>query len=167
MDVRPVADDQWDVVAWLWQAFRNDLAPHVDGFPYPDGRYNASRLDDYPGPGRSGWLAWAPHPNTGEDAPIALALVKGAGTSEQSLAEFWVVPALRGTGVAAAFAADVLGRFPAPWTVAFQHANVRAGRFWRSAFTATFGADGWVEAERLVPHRPDAPPDHWIETVDR
>lgn len=37
--VRPVAEDQWGIVAWLWQDFRHDLGTVVGGFPYADGRY--------------------------------------------------------------------------------------------------------------------------------
>ena len=41
LSIRPVTDDQWPIVAWLWQAFRHDLAPIVRGLPYADGRYQA------------------------------------------------------------------------------------------------------------------------------
>ncbi|TWP32866.1 hypothetical protein [Leekyejoonella antrihumi] len=77
LDVRPVEDDQWQIVAWLWQAYRNDLAPVVNGLPYADGRYQARELNTFPHEGAIGYLAWRPHPNTGEDAPIGFALVDG------------------------------------------------------------------------------------------
>ncbi len=44
MQVHPVADDQWSVLAWLWQSFKSDLAPIVRALPYSDGRYNATGL---------------------------------------------------------------------------------------------------------------------------
>ena len=31
--VGAVADDQWEIVAWLWQLFRHDLALIVMGLP--------------------------------------------------------------------------------------------------------------------------------------
>lgn len=169
MDVRiaQVGDDQWEVVAWLWQAFRQDLAGGVvDGsFPYGDGRYNARQLADYPGPGREGWLAWSPHPRTGEDAPVGFALVRDIGTPDQALRQFFVVPAARRTGVGARLAAHVLAQHPPPWTVAFQDANAPATAFWRRVFAEAFG-ESWVESEEPVPGRPDVPPDHWLRTGD-
>lgn len=50
MIVRPVADDEWGIVAWLWQDFRHDLGVIVNGFPYADGRYQHAWLDEYPRP---------------------------------------------------------------------------------------------------------------------
>lgn len=161
----PVADDQWQIVAWLWQAFRNDLTRVVsESFPYPDGRYNARPLAGFPGPGCEGWLAWAPHPRLGEQAPIGFALVGDIGRPDQALGEFFVVPSARRTGIGRRFAAHVLAQHPAPWTVAFQDANEDAGRFWRRVFAETFG-DGWTETEEAVPGKPHAPPDHWIRTT--
>ncbi|CUR54224.1 putative GNAT family acetyltransferase [metagenome] len=164
MDVRRVAPDEWDIVAWLWQAFRNDLAAVVgQSYPRPDGRYRHERLERYPGTGREGWLAWAPHPQLDVAAPIGFALVDAIGTPQQSLAEFFVVPAARRGRVGRRFAAHVLAQHPAPWTVAFQHDNVTAGRFWRAVFTEGFG-DDWAETEEAVPDKPHVPPDHWIRT---
>ena len=57
------------IVAWLWQAFRHDLAAIVNGLPYPDGRYQAAPLKRFPSPDGAGYLAWRAHPNTGADAP--------------------------------------------------------------------------------------------------
>ncbi len=54
--VRPVADDQWVIVAWLWQQFRHDLAPIINGLPYADGRYQAAQLQRVPAPDGGG--AW-------------------------------------------------------------------------------------------------------------
>lgn len=165
LDVRRVADDQWEIVAWLWQAFRNDMASVVsESYPYPDGRYNARQLGDYPGDGTEGWLAWAPHPQVGELAPIAFALVGDIGTPDQALRQFFVVPAARDSGIGARLAAHVLAQHPPPWTVAFQDANAGAGRFWRRVFTTAYGA-AWTEERRPVPGKPEVPPDHWITTT--
>jgi predicted acetyltransferase len=161
----PVGDDQWEIVAWLWQAFRNDLAQVVsNSYPYPDGRYNVAPLEGYPGPGREGWLAWAPHPQLGEDAPVAVALLSSVGTAQQSLSHFFVVPAARRTGVGRSLAGHVLAQHPAPWTVAFQDANVDAAAFWRRVWTEAFG-HAWTETEESVPGKPEVPPDHWIRTA--
>ena len=164
LDVRLVADDQWPIVAWLWEAFRDDMAPVVNAFPYADGRYNHEWLDEYPGPGRAGYLAWAPHPNTGEDAPVAFALVKGLDGPRHAFATQFVVPAARREGLGRVLALDVIGRHPGAWEVGFQHDNPDAGRFWR-ALAATVWGDSWIETEEPVPGKPDVPPDHWIRTL--
>lgn len=166
MIVRPVADDEWSVVAWLWQLFRHDLAVAVQGFPYADGRYQHARLDAHPREDGAGYLAWAPHPQTGEDAPVGFATVFGRGTPEArwSMEAFFVVPVARRGGTGTTLALDVLGRHPGAWQIAFQHANPAAGVFWRHvAERAWPGA--WVETVEPVPDRPELPPDHWIRST--
>ena len=162
--VRPVADDQWPVVAWLWQDFRHDLAPVVHGFPYADGRYRHEWLDEYPSPDRCGYLAWAPHPNTGEDAPVGFALVRGLDTTTRTMQAFFVVPAARRSGLGRRFARDVVGRHRGPWEIPFQHDNAAATDFWRAVASAVWG-DVWTETTEPVPGKPDVPPDHWIRTT--
>jgi len=162
--LRTVRDDEWSVVAWLWQAFREDLSPVVDGLPYADGRYRASLLDRFPSPDGTGWLATAPHPNTGEDAPVAFALVDGLTGERRTIAGFWVAPPLRRSGLGAALAVEVLTRHPGPWEIGFQHDNAAAGAFWRRVADRVFGPAGWVETEEAVPDRPLVPPDHFIRT---
>lgn len=109
-------------------------------------------------------MAWRPHPNTGEDAPIGFAIVDGLRGERRSIAAFWVAPAVRGNGVGRILALEVLARHPAPWTIAFQHENTGAGHFWRRTADAAFG-NGWSEEQRAVPGRPDVPADHWIDTI--
>jgi predicted acetyltransferase len=72
---------------------------------------------------------------------------------------------VRSDGVGRVLALDVVGRHEAPWTVAFQHDNPAAGRFWRRFADEAFGAGGWREERRAVPGVPDAPADHWIDSV--
>lgn len=164
LDVRPVDDDQWDVVAWLWQDFRHDLGPVVHGFPYADGRYRHEWLDEYPAQDRCGYLCWQPHPNTGEDAPVAFALVRGLDASARAMQAFFVVPAARRTGLGRRLALDLIGRHPGAWEIPFQHDNAAAGRFWRRVATEAWGA-AWIETEEAVPDKPGVPPDHWIRTA--
>ena len=95
--VRPVPDDQWVIVAWLWQVFRHDLAPVVSGLRYADGRYQAVPLQRFPSPDGAGCLAWRSHPNTGEDAPMGFgfAVIEGLAYGRRSVTGFWVAPAVR------------------------------------------------------------------------
>jgi GNAT superfamily N-acetyltransferase len=163
--VRPVLDDQWQIVAWLWQAFRHDLALIVNGLPYADGRYQSAQLAAFPSANGAGYLAWRPHPETGEDAPVGFALVTGVLGDRRSVAGFWVAPVVRGEGIGQLLARDVLGRHQGPWSIGFQHHNLRAAAFWRAVGNSVFGPNGWSEALRPVPGLPDVPPDHFIETV--
>lgn len=163
--VRVAEDGDWNIVAWLWQAFRQDLAPVVGAYPYRDGRYQAAPLRGFPSPDGQGYLAWCPHPNTGEDAPVAFALVSGLTDYRRSMAAFWVAPSLRGAGFGRQFALDVLGRHPGPWQIGFQHDNIAAGHFWRRVADSAFGHD-WVEVEETVPGKPTAPPDHFVRSLN-
>ena len=168
-EVLPVDDDQWSIVAWLWQDFRHDLGAVVNGFPLPDGRYRHEWLDAYPAPDRRGYLAWAPHPNTGEPAPIGFALVRGLlpdaelSRDERVMQAFFVVPAARRGGLGRSFALDVIARHPGPWAVPFQHDNAAARAFWPRVADDAWGS-GWDEITEAVPGRPDVPADHWIRS---
>ncbi|GAA5148663.1 hypothetical protein GCM10023340_22810 [Nocardioides marinquilinus] len=164
-EVRPVGDDQWDVVAWLWQLFRHDLATVVGGLPYADGRYRHAWLDPLPNDDAAGYLAWCPHPNGGE-APVGLAIVHGLRGERRRVLAFWTSPVLRRAGLGTGLALDVLARHPGPWSIAFQRDNAAAAAFWRRVATTAFGAEGeaWDEEPRVVPGRPHLPPDHWIES---
>jgi predicted acetyltransferase len=162
--LRPVAEDQWGIVGWLWQAYRADLSAVVHGLPYADGRFAHGPLDAYPAADRAGWLAWAVHPNTGAPAPAGFGLVSGIGGAARTIDAFWVAAAARRSGVGRRLAVDLLGRYPRPWTIAFQHDNATAGHFWRAVATDA-GGTAWTEEERPVRDRPDVPADHWITTT--
>jgi hypothetical protein len=160
--VRAVRDDEWDIVARLWQAYRNDLSVVVHGLPYADGRYQSARLARYPSSDASGYMAWRAHPKTGELAPLAFAVIEGLEGDRRSIEGFWVVPTVRREGVGRRFALDVLSRHDGPWTIVFQHDNIGAGHFWRNVAESAFGSGGWWEEERDVPGLADVPPDHFI-----
>ena len=162
--LRPVSTEAvWEIVAWLWQDFRHDLGPVVNGFPLPDGRYRHEWLDEYPAPDRCGYLAWAPHPTTGEDAPIGFALVRGLGLEERIMQAFFVVPAARRGGTGRKLALDVIDHHPGPWAIPFQHDNTPAVAFWRKVADQAWG-EAWTETTVPVDDKPDVPPDHWIRT---
>jgi ribosomal protein S18 acetylase RimI-like enzyme len=165
--IRPVGPDEWELVAWLWQAYRSDLAPIVQGLPYADGRYAHGSLDGYPGPFRAGYLARRPHPHTDARAPVGFALAARHDDGRWHMDAFWTAPAARRDGVGLRLASHVVEQHPGPWTIAFQHDNVGAGGFWRRVATQLFGPGGvaWTEELRPVPGRPQVPPDHWIETL--
>lgn len=163
--LRAVEADQWDVVAWLWQAFRQDLSPIVDGLPYADGRYGSAPLQASPSADGTGYLVWRPHPNTGEDSPLGFALVGGLEADRRSVAAFWIAPPLRRSGLGTALALAVLERHPGPWEIGFQHDNASAGSFWRRTADLALGPGGWAETRKAVPGRPDVPPDHFVRSL--
>lgn len=163
--VRPVVDGQWEIVARLWQLFRHDLATVVNGLPYSDGRYQSAQLNGFPSADGMGYLAWRAHPKTGEDAPIGFALVTGVESDRRSVLGFWVAPAARREGVGRDLAIETLTRQGGPWTIGFQHENVRAGAFWREIADVVFGPGRWSEQQRPVPARPELPHDHFIESA--
>jgi predicted acetyltransferase len=164
--LRRVRDDEWGVVAWLWQAFREDVSPIVHGLPYADGRFSARPLEGFPSADGVGYLATRAHPNTGEEAPVAFALVDGVTGRRRSIAGFWVAPPLRRGGLGAALALAVVAHHPGAWEIGFQQDNAAAGAFWRRVADIAFGAGGWDETEAPVPNRPLAPPDRFIRTRD-
>jgi hypothetical protein len=111
----PVADDQWGIiVAWLWQAYSQDLATAVNGLPYADGHYQCRELSRFPSADGAGYIAWRPHPNPGEEAPTGFAIIDGLQGPRRSVAGFWVAPAARRNGAGRTLALDVLARHPGP-----------------------------------------------------
>jgi predicted acetyltransferase len=164
VSVRAVAAEQWETVAWLWQLFRHDLAGIVQGLPYADGRYQTGPLARFPSADGVGYLAWRPHPKTGEDAPIGFALVDGLESDRRSVVGFWVAPVARRGGVGRFLAVDVLTRHDGPWSIGFQHDNLGAAVFWRAVADEVFGAGQWSEVERPVRGLPHVPADHFIES---
>lgn len=165
IEVRIVDGDEWEVVAWLWQCFRHDLATIVSGLPYADGRYQTSALPDGSSDDEVGYLAWRPHSKIGEPAPIGFAVVGGLTKARRSLDALWVAPVVRREGVGRRLALDVIARHRGAWSVAFQHDNSQAAKFWRGLADEAFGSTGWQETRRAAPGAPHASPDHWIETV--
>jgi hypothetical protein len=158
--------EDWSVVAWLWQAFRHDMAWVTGGLPREDGRYSTRLLDPAPGSeDHAGYLWW----EQGEHgrAPVGVAVVSGLVGTRRHILGFWVAPPTRRTGLGLRLALEVIERHPPPWSIAFQHDNLGAGDFWRRVADAAFGPRGvaWGEAERAVPGRPELPPDHWVETL--
>jgi GNAT superfamily N-acetyltransferase len=162
-----VGENEWQIVAWLWQCFRHDLALIVSGLPYADGRYQASDLPTGSTDDAAGYLAWRPHPKSGEAAPVGFTLVRGLMGDRRDLTALWVSPVLRGQGVGRMLALTAFEEHPGPWSVVFSEDNIGAGHFWRQMADESFGPGGWTEDARPVPHVPGAPPDHWIETPAR
>lgn len=163
LSIALVGDDEWSVVGWLWQAFQQDLAPILGALPYADGRYQWGRLLHVPSRDTAGYVAWRPHPNTGERAPVAFSVATGLDLPRRTLTAFWVAPAARGDRIGLTLARHTIAAHPGLWSIPFQENNIVAAAFWRRVADEAFGVGRWDETPRAVPHRPEAPPDHWIE----
>lgn len=140
----------------LWLMFRHDMSEFQGALPHPDGAF------------RDEWLRqafsepdWAPYLLTSGDRPVGFAFVRGLTGSTRVLNSFFVVRGARRTGIGARAVQEILALHPGSWEIAFQDANTAAVRFWRRVAAAVAG-DVWAEERRLVPGRPDLPPDVWI-----
>ena len=162
-EVRPVAgDDDWSVVAWLWQAFRHDLAPIVGAYPRADGRYNHTWLDE--------WAA-------SDDATAYVAVARTSAP-----VGFAIVNRLRGRP-ARAWARSGWPRWSAApasagcWPATSSPVTPARGTSPSSRTTpapATSGARSPTRCSPTgprssgpVPGKPDVPPDTWISGSTR
>ena len=159
-EVRPVAgDDDWSVVAWLWQAFKHDLAPDRRRLP-------ARRRPLQPHAGSTTWAAARPTPRrtsrwSGE-APVGFAVV--VRLAQASAWHGRVLGRARG---------PPHGRRPDRWRGTWSTGTRGRGTS-PSSRTTTAAAGFWRlvadEAVRrldrggsaAVPGKPDVPPDTWI-----
>ena len=167
LDLRPVASpSDLEVLAWLWQCFRHDLAGVVHGRPYADGRYSVVGLPTAVTDDVAAYLLHEPHPNGAVPAPVGFVVLADLDSPPVDVAAAWVSPVLRGSGTGAAMVTAALRLHPGPWTVAWQHENPEAGRFWRRLADGLMGPGAWHE-ERLAVPRPGAPDDHRLAPTRR
>ncbi|MEL7974718.1 GNAT family N-acetyltransferase [Isoptericola sp. F-RaC21] len=176
--VRRAVPADRDALERLWLLFRHDLSAVTGELPRPDGRFRDERLrsalehlgHDDPSADWRAYLATVPGGRPGgpggtegppDDRPVAFALVRGLGSPTRVLSAFFVVRAVRRSGVGAGVAAAVLRDVPGPWEIAFQDANAAAAAFWPRV-AADVAGDRWTLTHRAVPGRPELPPDAWL-----
>ncbi|MBO4275186.1 GNAT family N-acetyltransferase [Microbispora triticiradicis] len=144
------------VLERLWLMFRHDLSEFGGVLPKPDGTFRGERLQAaFHDPDWAAYLL-----RTGE-RPAGLALVRGLTARTRVLSAFFVVRAVRRSGIGLRAVRQVTARHPGSWEVAFQDANTAAVRFWRRV-AEEIAPGAWTEEHRPVPGRPDLPPDAWI-----
>jgi predicted acetyltransferase len=138
----------------LGQLYRYDLSEAYRHLPNPDGSFNNRRLDLFrTDPTRRAWLIQV----AGRLGGFAMtAPTEDGGTT---IADFFVVRALRRTGVGRETARRVLAMFPGRWSIAFQSYNPGAQRFWSQVATDAVGDTWQTYDSRSVEGRP---PDNWI-----
>ena len=148
--------EDWEVVEHLWQPYSHDLSEFRGSTPGPDGTFKRGHLDSFP-PDDSDVAVYLAAQG---DRPVGFALVRGLERDARVMGEFFVVRSVRRTGVARAFAEQVVRAHPGTWWIAFQEENEKAARFWRR-----LGAEVLTNSSeelREVPDKPYIPPDVWL-----
>jgi predicted acetyltransferase len=157
LDVRPATPADRPTVERLWLLFRHDLSEFGGQLPNPDGTFRSERLEA----AFSGDPGWAPYLFTLGEHPVGFAFVRGLDAPARVLNSFFVVRAVRRSGVGLRGIREVVARHPGEWEIPFQDENTGAVRFWRRVAAELVG-DAWTEEARPVPERPDLVPDVWI-----
>jgi predicted acetyltransferase len=152
----PVDRSHRAVLSNLGQLYRHDLSGALGHLPNADGTFNNRRLDRFlaeADPGRRAWLITAAGALGGF---VFTAPADGGGTT---IADFFVVRALRRSQVGREAARQVIAAAPGRWRIAFQRYNPGAERFWAQVATDAAG-EHWVMADD--PPVAGRPPDTWI-----
>jgi predicted acetyltransferase len=144
------------VLGNLGQLYRYDLSEAYGHLPNPDGTFNNRRLDLFlaeTDPARRAWLITVAGAVGGF---VMTAPADGGGTS---IYDFFVVRAIRRSGVGREAARQVIAMTPGRWRIGFQSYNPGALRFWTQVASDAAG-DQWVT--RDDPPVAGRPPDTWI-----
>lgn len=123
--LRPIPESEREALAAMLEDHLTELATLVDGdwdpahYPFLDAQ----------------WSELGRHPlfihTSGENVGFAIVRdPRSTGSGLNQMSEFYVVPAYRGTGLAAGAARAVFGRFPGRWELQVHERNERAQRFW-------------------------------------
>jgi predicted acetyltransferase len=151
------------VLTNLGQLYRHDLSEGMRLLPNPDGTFNNRRLDAFflaDDPDLRAWIIRA----GGALAGFVMTRAESDGT--RVLSDFFVVRALRRSGVGRKAAMATFTAYPGPWVVAFQDYNPGAREFWESV-AAEVAGDSWLSEHRPVPGKPELPPDTWMSMTVR
>jgi predicted acetyltransferase len=151
----PVGRTDRAVLENLGQLYRHDLSGPYGHLPNADGTFSNRRLDLFlaeADPRVRAWLITA----AGGLGGFVMTAPFEEGTS---IHDFFVVRALRRTGVGREAARQVIAMFPGRWSIAFQAYNPGVQRFWSEVATDAVG-DDWQTHDG--PPAPNRPPDTWI-----
>jgi predicted acetyltransferase len=140
----------------LGQLYRYDLSEAYRHLPNPDGTFNNRRLDLFlagTDPQRRAWLV------TVASALGGFVMTAPARSGGMSISDFFIVRALRRSGVGREAARQVIAMIPGRWSIAFQSYNPGAQRFWTQVASDAAG-DKWTAHDD--PPVEGRPPDTWI-----
>ncbi|MCF0092641.1 GNAT family N-acetyltransferase [Micromonospora sp. MH99] len=135
----PVDRSHRAVLGNLGQLYRHDLSEAYGHLPNDDGTFNDRPLDRFLAgvdPHRRAWLITA----AGRTAGFVMTTpTEDGGTS---VTTFFVVRALRRTGVGRTAAVQVISLFPGRWSIGFQRYNPGVEAFWSRVADQVVG-DAW------------------------
>lgn len=154
VELVPVDRSHRAVLENLGQLYRHDLSEAYGLLPNPDGTFNNRRLDLFrTDPRRRAWLINVAGHLGG------FVMTAPADDGSTTISDFFVVRALRRTGVGREAARQVLAMFPGRWSIGFQSYNPGVQRFWTQVASDAVG-DAWRTHDD--PPAQGRPPDTWI-----
>jgi predicted acetyltransferase len=157
VELKPVDRSHRAVLGNLGQLFRHDLSEFYGHLPNDDGTFNDRQLDRFLtglDPHRRAYLITV----AGRTAGFVLtAEAEGGGST---ITGFFVVRALRRTGVGREAAVQTIRLFPGRWRIGFQRYNPGVTAFW-SRVAAEVAGDKWEIYDGPVPDT--RPPDTFVE----
>lgn len=140
----------------LGQLYRHDLSEAYRHLPNPDGTFNNRRLDLFLAevdPQHRAWLI------TVAGSLGGFVMTAPTSNGDMTISDFFIVRALRRTGVGRAAAGKVLASCPGPWSIGFQAYNPGVKRFWSQVASDAFGDTWATHDDQPIEGRP---PDSWI-----
>jgi predicted acetyltransferase len=156
VELRPVTRSDRAVLENLGQLYRHDLSEAYRHLPNADGTFNNRRLDLFlagADPRVRAWLIIV------AGALGGFVMTGPAPDGGMSIRDFFVVRALRRTGVGREAARQAIATTPGPWSIGFQTYNAGVQQFWTQvASDATAGT--WTTHDD--PPVEGRPPDTWI-----
>jgi len=152
----PAARSDRAVLENLGQLYRHDLSESYGLLPNADGTFNNRDLDEFRtgvDPDRRAWLI------TAAGGLGGFVMTSSMDDGAMTINDFFVVRALRRTGVGREAARLTIATFDGPWGIAFQRYNPGVERFWSQLASDVVG-DAWtIEDDEPIEGRP---PDTWI-----
>jgi predicted acetyltransferase len=140
----------------LGQLYQHDLSQAYRRLPNPDGTFNNRRLDLFlagADPKARAWLIIVAGRLGG------FVMTGPAPDGSMSVSDFFIVRALRRTGVGREAARQAIAMTPGRWSIGFQTYNPGAQPFWSQVATDAAG-DTWATHDD--PPVEGRPPDTWI-----
>lgn len=156
VELVPVERSDRAVLENLGQLYRHDLSESYGLLPNPDGTFNNQRLDQFRGNADSGYRAWLIKAAGGLGGFV---LTRPLDDETMSICDFFVVRALRRTGVGRVAARLTIDTMPGRWRIGFQRYNPGVERFWTEV-AADVAGDSWTTFDD--PPVEGRPPDTWI-----
>lgn len=154
--LRPADRSDRAVLENLGQLYRHDLSEALALLPNVDGTFNNRRLDSFRtgvDPEQRAWLIIVAGRLGG------FVMTKPNDEGRMTIADFFVIRALRRTGVGFEAARLALAEHRGPWSIGFQTYNPGVQTFWSRVATDAVG-DAWsTHDDAPVEGRP---PDTWI-----